>query len=39
MDRDAPHIVWTTARERIPELLALIEPLVPVAADEPLESE
>ena len=28
-------IVWTTARERIPELLALIEPLVPPASDEP----
>jgi uncharacterized protein with HEPN domain len=32
-------IVWTTAQERIPELLALIEPLVPVAAEEPLEGE
>ena len=29
-------IVWTTARDRIPELLALIEPLVPPASDEPL---
>jgi uncharacterized protein with HEPN domain len=26
-------IVWTTAHERIPELLALIEPLVPPDAD------
>ena len=29
-------IVWTTARERIPELLAQIEPLVPPASDEPV---
>ena len=29
-------IVWTTARERIPELLALIEPLVPPSSDEPV---
>ena len=27
-------IVWTTARERIPELLALIEPLVPTQSEE-----
>ena len=27
-------IVWTTARERIPELLALIEPLVPTQPEE-----
>ena len=32
-------IVWTTAHERIPELLALIEPLAPPTSDEPLESE
>ena len=32
-------IVWTTARERIPELLALIEPLVPPASDEPVARE
>ena len=33
MDRDTPHIVWTTAYERIPELLA------PPTSNEPLESE
>ena len=32
-------IVWTTAYEPIPELLALIEPLAPPAPDEPLESQ
>ena len=32
-------IVWTTVQERIPELLALIEPLVLPASDESLESE
>lgn len=31
-------IVWTTAQERIPELLALIEPLVPQDPDETPES-
>ena len=30
-------IVWTTARERIPELLALLEPLAPPKPDEPPE--
>lgn len=32
-------LVWTTAQERIPELLALIEPLVPPEPDETSESE
>ena len=32
-------IVWMTAKERIPELLALIEPLAPPTSDEPPESE
>lgn len=31
-------LVWTTAQERIPELLALIEPLVPQDPDETPES-
>ena len=31
-------IVWTTAQERISELLALIEPLVPQDPDETPES-
>ena len=42
MDRDAPHvldIVWTTAQERIPELLALIEPLIPPESGESSEDE
>ena len=33
------NIVWMTVQERIPELLALIEPLAPPASDEPPESE
>ena len=32
-------IVWTTARERIPELLALIEPLIPPESGESSEDE
>ena len=32
-------IVWTTARERIPELLALIEPLIQPESGESLEDE
>ena len=32
-------IVWTTAHERIPELLALIEPLAPPQSGEHLESQ
>ena len=32
-------IVWGTAHERIPELLALIEPLAPPDSDGPSESE
>ena len=31
-------IVWTTAHDRIPELLALIEPLVPAKPDETSEN-
>lgn len=32
-------IVWTTAHERIPELLLLIKPLDPPESDEPLDRE
>ena len=32
-------IMWTTARERIPELLALIEPLIPPESGETSEDE
>ena len=32
-------IVWTTARERVPELLALIEPLIRPESGESSEDE